>query len=109
MHEGAPVEMATPRKKGASKTSTPRAASAPRERPAASLSNAITKVKVTNALAGGAAPQTRGDPNNIKVGVRCRPLSKTELGLNESTIVQFSGNSICLSNPAPAGIVGSSI
>ena len=51
---------------------------------------------------GGAAPQSRGDPNNIKVGVRCRPLSKTELGMNEETIVQFSGTSICLTNPAPA-------
>ena len=96
----------TPRKGGkAGKAGTPRATSAPpKERP--NLQAAIGKVKVgasiSKVIAGSAAPQSRGDPNNIKVGVRCRPLSKTEKGLNESEIVQFSGTSICLTNPAPA-------
>ena len=71
------------------------------------MSDAINKVKGgTSALkaltGGGGGGAGRGDPNNIKVGVRCRPLSKTEIGLNESEIVQFSGNSICITNPTPA-------
>ena len=58
-------------------------------------------VTASKMLAGSAAPQSRGDPNNIKVGVRCRPLNGTEKELNENTIVQFSGNKICISNPSP--------
>ena len=99
---------ATPRK-SPSKVPTPRAQSAPKERPsapAAALKETIGKVKgglaFSRMLEGSKAPQTRGDPNNIKVGVRCRPLSNTEKGLNESEIVQFSGNSICVTNPMPA-------
>jgi hypothetical protein len=93
----------TPRK--ASVGSTPRAASAPKEK-GPNLGDAISKVKVgvnvSKAMAAGAAPQDRGDPNNIKVGVRCRPLSKTELSENEQEIVQFSATSVCLTNPRPA-------
>ena len=101
---GTPRRAKTP-KSGGTPRGTPRASSAPpKERP--DLGSAVKKVTagaaVSKALMGGAAPQSRGDPNNIKVGVRCRPLSKTELSMNEETIVQFSGNSICLTNPAPA-------
>ena len=45
--------------------------------------------------------QQKGDPNNIKVGVRCRPLSKTELGMDEQSIVEFQPPQLCLANPAP--------
>ena len=38
----------------------------------------------------------------MKVGVRCRPLSSTEKNLNENEIIQFSGSSLCLTNPHPA-------
>jgi hypothetical protein len=83
------------------KTSS-RAASAPaKERPRSKLVGAIAATKMSVAMTGSAAPQQRGDPNNIKVGVRCRPLSKTETGMNENVIVQFSGNQICLTNPNP--------
>jgi hypothetical protein len=39
----------------------------------------VTGVQVSTALKASVAPQNRGDPNNVKVGVRCRPMSKTEL------------------------------
>ena len=62
-----------------------------------------TAVKVGVALAGsaGLAPQVRGDPNKIKVGIRCRPLSSTEKDMEQQVITQFSGTSICLTNPSP--------
>ena len=111
----------TPRKSFGS-SGTPRAGSAPPQRPqpeltrkesAPSASSAqktdmqgavkkvVAGVQVSTALKASVAPQTRGDPNNVKVGVRCRPMSKTELGMGESPIVQFSGTSICLTNPSP--------
>ena len=67
----------------------------------ADLRKAGNAVKIGVALAASAAPQTRGDPNKIKVGVRCRPLSNTEKGLDQEVIVQFAGTDICLTNPAP--------
>ena len=60
-----------------------------------------TGVKLKNQLSAMAAPQAKGDPNNIKVGVRVRPLNKTEKGMGEDVICEFSGNSICMNNPAP--------
>ena len=60
----------------------------------AALKKASVGVTVAKALASGASPQVRGDPNNIKVGVRCRPLSSMETGIGEEVIVQFSGNQI---------------
>ena len=45
--------------------------------------------------------QSKGDPNNIKVGLRCRPLSKMELGLGEESIAEFSPPQLCMTNPAP--------
>ena len=56
-----------------------------------------TAVKVGVALAGsaGLAPQVRGDPNKIKVGIRCRPLSSTEKDMEQQVITQFSGTSNC--------------
>jgi len=66
------------------------------------LKKATAAASVSKTLMGGAAPQARGDPNNIRVGVRCRPLSGSEKEQHEEVIVKFSGNSICLVNPAPA-------
>ena len=43
-----------------------------------------------------------GSRNNVRVGVRCRPLSKTELDLQQESIVQFTETSILLTNPNPA-------
>ena len=40
--------------------------------------------------------QAKGDPNNIKVGLRCRPLSKMELGLGEESIAEFSPPQLCM-------------
>ena len=51
-------------------------------------------------------PQTpslrKGARNNVKVGVRCRPLSKYELELEQESIVEFTPTEVCLNNPAPA-------
>ena len=37
---------------------------------------------------------------NIRVAVRCRPLSKKELGNNEKSIFSISGGNVCLTNPS---------
>ena len=60
----------------------------------------IVGAKLNDAI-GGPASQTKGDPNNIKVGVRCRPMSKTEVGMGEESIVEFSPPQLCMTNPAP--------
>ena len=36
---------------------------------------------------------------NIRVAVRCRPLSKKELGNNEKSIFSIDGGNVCLRNP----------
>ena len=45
--------------------------------------------------------QAKGDPNNIKVGLRCRPLSKMELDLGEESVAEFAPPQLCLTNPSP--------
>ena len=65
------------------------------------IGKVATGAKLKNQISAIAAPQAKGDPNNIKVGVRCRPLSTSEKEKNEETITQFSGTDICLTNPSP--------
>ena len=67
----------------------------------ANLQAITKKVQTGVKLSGGTAVQSKGDPNNIKVGVRCRPLSKTELGMGEDPIVEFQPPQLCLTNPTP--------
>ncbi|GMH66787.1 hypothetical protein TL16_g04507 [Triparma laevis f. inornata] len=43
---------------------------------------------------------TDGEAQNIRVAVRCRPLSKKELGNNEKSIFSIDGGNVCLKNPA---------
>ena len=61
------------------------------------LRAAVNVVKTTTKL----TPKGRGDRNNIKVGVRCRPLSNYELELEQESIVEFTDTEICITNPAP--------
>eukprot|EP00966_Prymnesium_polylepis_P073760 1711998-Prymnesium_polylepis.1 len=57
---------------------------------------------VTGVRLGGSTPSKgKNSRDNIRVGVRCRPLSKTEIELEQDEIVQFFDQSILLSNPAP--------
>ena len=69
----------------------------------AGLRKAAAGVRVANALAAGTPPKPKADPNKIKVGVRCRPLNRTELSLNDDFVVQFDENApqLCITNPQP--------
>ena len=63
-------------------------------------------VKLNHAMAEEAkselrSSQAKGDPNNIKVGLRCRPLSKMELDLGEESVAEFAPPQLCLTNPSP--------
>ena len=71
--------------------------SAPKERPAGGgLAGAIKTVAAKNSaikvFAGGAAPQERGDPNNIKVGVRCRPAVFGGVALTRTQMARLAQN-----------------
>ena len=75
----------------------------------AGLKKATAGLKAASAFAGGAAPKAKGDPNNIKVAVRCRPLNKTEHALNDAFVVQFNGNApqLAITNPTPEASLAS--
>ena len=68
----------------------------------AALRKATLGVRVGAALAAGASPQPKPSSNNIKVGVRCRPLNRTEKDMDDEFIIEFSeNNELCISNPSP--------
>ena len=66
--------------------------------------NALMKKALGQVVTGvrlNTPPKNKGSRDNIRVGVRCRPLSSTEIELESEEIVQFTEAAILLTNPAP--------